>query len=105
MNEVRCIDEEIPSDIPKNWTWCRLLYISKIIIGSSPSSTDICNDEQYIKFHQEKNCFTDRTISGSGQVTKSITKIASPNSVLLCVRAPVGEVNITDRNICIGRML
>ena len=27
------------------------------------------------------------------------------NSILLCVRAPVGEVNITSRKICIGRGL
>ena len=74
-------------------------------MGSSPSSTDICQDKQYIEFHQGKIFFTDRTISYSGQYTKSITQIASPNTVLLCVRAPVGEVNITDRNICIGRGL
>lgn len=104
-DEVSCIDDEIPFDIPKNWTWCRFSHISKIIMGSSPSSTDICDDEQYIEFHQGKIFFTDRTISCSGQYTKSIKKIASPNSVLLCVKAPVGEVNITDRNICIGRGL
>lgn len=74
-------------------------------MGSSPSSTDICQDKQYIEFYQGKIFFTDRTISYSGQYTKSITPIASPNSVLLCVRAPVGEVNNTDRNICIGRGL
>ena len=33
------------------------------------------------------------------------TKLAEPNSVLLCVRAPVGIVNITDRELCIGRGL
>ena len=32
-------------------------------------------------------------------------KTAEPNSVLLCVRAPVGVVNITKRRICIGRGL
>ena len=104
-DKVSCIDDEIPFDIPENWTWCRLSHISEIIMGSSPSSTDICDDEQYIEFHQGKIYFSDRKISCSGQYTKSITKIAPPNSVLLCVRAPVGEVNITDRNICIGRGL
>ena len=37
--------------------------------------------------------------------TSHITKIAPKNSVLLCVRAPVGIVNITEREICIGRGL
>ena len=41
----------------------------------------------------------------SKQTTSEITKKAEPNSVLLCVRAPVGKVNILDREICIGRGL
>ena len=100
-----CIDDEIPFDLPENWNWCRLSHMAEIIMGSSPNSADICDDVQYIEFHQGKICFSDRIISSSGQYTKSITKITSPNSVLLCVRAPVGEVNITDRPICIGRGL
>ena len=104
-DEVRCIDEEIPFDVPDNWMWCRLSHIAEIIMGSSPSSTDVCSDDKYIEFHQGKICFTDRIISSSGQYTKVVTKIAAPNSVLLCVRAPVGEVNITNRTICIGRGL
>ena len=38
-DKVSCIDDEIPFDIPENWTWCRLSHISEIIMGSSPSST------------------------------------------------------------------
>lgn len=41
----------------------------------------------------------------SNQYTRKVTKIAAKQSVLLCVRAPVGELNITDRDICIGRGL
>ncbi|MBU3840628.1 MAG: restriction endonuclease subunit S [Candidatus Ruminococcus intestinipullorum] len=104
-SEVICIDDEILFDIPENWTWCRLSHIAEIIMGSSPSSTDICYDKQYTEFHQGKMFFTDRIISCSSQYTKSITKISPPNSVLLCVRAPVGEVNFTNRMICIGRGL
>ena len=44
-------------------------------------------------------------ISYSGQHTKEITKMTAPGAILLCVRAPVGEVNLTDRPICIGRGL
>ena len=41
----------------------------------------------------------------SNQYTRKTTKLAPKQSVLLCVRAPVGELNITDRDICIGRGL
>ena len=37
--------------------------------------------------------------------TDSPTKLAEKHSILLCVRAPVGVINITEREICIGRGL
>lgn len=37
--------------------------------------------------------------------TKSVSKIAKPNDVLMSVRAPVGPVNITNFECCIGRGL
>ena len=30
-NIVRCIDEEIPFEIPENWEWCRLVHICNAI--------------------------------------------------------------------------
>ena len=37
--------------------------------------------------------------------TKKETKIANPGSLLISVRAPVGDLNITSRRVCIGRGL
>ena len=74
-------------------------------MGVSPKSENICENEQYPEFHQGKIFFGDKIIQPSKQYSKEVTKIAPANSVLLCVRAPVGEVNITDREICIGRGL
>ena len=104
-NEVHCIDEDIPFKIPHNWIWCRMSSISDIIMGTSPKGTSICENPQYTEFHQGKIHFSDMLIKNSGQYTRALTKIAKPNSILLCVRAPVGEVNLTDRKICIGRGL
>ena len=74
-------------------------------MGSSPKSQDVCKDSKFTEFHQGKIYFSDKIINQSTQFTKAVTKTAPENSVLLCVRAPVGEVNITDRTICIGRGL
>ena len=74
-------------------------------MGSSPKSQDICNDNRYIEFHQGKIYFSKKKLMKSNQYTRRTTKLASKQSVLLCVRAPVGELNITDRDICIGRDL
>ena len=104
-DEITCIDDELPFEIPDNWCWARLSSFTEVIMGSSPRSQDICRDSNYTEFHQGKIYFSDCLLKESNQYTKNISKIAPPNSVLLCVRAPVGEVNITDIEICIGRGL
>ena len=104
-NDITCIDDEIPFDIPDTWSWTRISTIADITMGSSPKSQDICNDNQYIEFHQGKIYFSKKTLIKSNQYTRKTTKLAPKQSVLLCVRAPVGELNITDRDICIGRGL
>ena len=104
-NDVICIDDEIPFDIPNTWSWTRISTIADITMGSSPKSQDICNDNQYIEFHQGKIYFSKKTLIKSNQYTRKTTKLAPKQSVLLCVRAPVGALNITDRDICIGRGL
>ena len=104
-DEITCIDDELPFEIPDSWCWARLSSFTKVIMGSSPRSQDICRDSNYTEFHQGKIYFSDCLLKESNQYTKNISKIAPKNSVLLCVRAPVGEVNITDREICIGRGL
>ena len=103
--ETVCIDDQIPFDIPNNWCWTRLKNITDIVMGSSPQGDNVTYDKSYLEFHQGKLFFTDYIIGNSHQYTKEITKISERGSVLLCVRAPVGEVNITDRDICIGRGL
>ena len=97
-------DDEKPFDIPNNWTWVRLGDYFNITMGQSPKGKYI-NDSEGIEFHQGKIFFRDRFISNSKIKTSVPTKIASADSVLLCVRAPVGKVNITDREVCIGRGL
>lgn len=74
-------------------------------MGQSPKGDSISNSKQGIEFHQGKTLFTDKYLSLSIQKTDTPIKIATANSILLSVRAPVGKVNITKRNICIGRGL
>ena len=92
-------------NIPQNWCVCRLKDIFEITMGSSPSGDSLNRLEDGVEFHQGKICFTDKYLSKSDIYTNSPTKIGKKQSILLCVRAPVGLVNITDREICIGRGL
>ena len=41
---VKCIEDEIPFDIPNTWSWCRLNNIGSTNIGLTYSPSDICND-------------------------------------------------------------
>ena len=98
-------EEEIPFEIPENWCWCRLGEITEITMGQSPEGINVGETVQGMEFHQGKIFFTDKIIGKSNQQTSEITKVAKENSILLCMRAPVGKINITDREICIGRGL
>ena len=100
-----CIDEEIPYDVPSGWEWCRIGHLVYLIMGQSPEGGSVNELGNGIEFHQGKIQFSEMYIKESNLYTNKATKIVEPNTPLLCVRAPVGEVNITKRKICIGRGL
>jgi len=99
-------EEEIPFDIPTTWEWVRLREVALITMGQSPEGTSVGEDISGIEFHQGKSLFSKMYLSKSNQNTHSPKKIANPHSIIMSVRAPVGDVNILkDRSICIGRGL
>ena len=100
------IDEkEIPFDIPESWKLVKLGKVFCLEMGQSPDGNTVSETGDGIEFHQGKVYFGKSELQYSPQKTTAPTKYAEPNSVLLCVRAPVGKVNITRRSICIGRGL
>lgn len=82
--------------------WVRLGDIAKIIMGQSPKS-EHCNDtKEGLPFYQG--------VSDFGEIypvpTKYCTepkKIAEIDDILIGVRAPVGDLNISNSKCCIGR--
>lgn len=94
--------------IPKGWEVKKLGEICEITMGQSPKGENVFENSQSLnglEFHQGKICFTDKFISKSKFITSDIRKIAEVGSILLCVRAPVGVINLTERKIAIGRGL
>ena len=43
--EVKCIDEEIPFEIPQGWEWCRLKHICSMQAGKNISANKIFSDK------------------------------------------------------------
>lgn len=88
----------------KGWEYKKLGEVCDITMGQSPNGNSI-NEANGVEFHQGKTCFGERFLGVSPLYSNAPTKLAEAHSVLLCVRAPVGYPNITDRKICIGRGL
>jgi len=86
--------------------WKKLGEVCEIIMGTSPEGKTISsNSTNGIEFHQGKLFFGNKFLKHSNLFTTSPIKIAKPGSILMSVRAPVGDTNITDRAVAIGRGL
>ena len=91
-------------NLPVGWIKCKMSDLCSITMGQSPNGETV-NNTHGMEFHQGKIAFGNTYLSLSGIYTSAPTKIAEAHSVVLCVRAPVGIPNITEREICIGRGL
>lgn len=94
--------EPFGGKMPEDWQTGALSNIAQIIMGQSPSGESINNQQEGMIFYQGKSEFGERFPSVKNY-TSNITRIAPQNSILLSVRAPVGDVNITLNQCCIGR--
>lgn len=75
-----------------------------IVMGQSPSSEYYNQENSGIPFLQGRKTFGEKYPSIDTWTVKP-SKIGTKNSVLMSVRAPVGDVNIAPFDICIGRGL
>src|SRR5687768_15392617 len=88
--------------IPQHWELKRLKFnYCKLIAGQSPPSASY-SDDIGISFIQGSEEFGE--IYPDPKIrTLEPTKIVKNGAVLISVRAPVGELNIADSDLCIGR--
>ena len=98
-------DDEKTFDIPESWEWVRLGDAANIIMGQAPKGTTVNELGEGIEFHQGKTEFTDKIIGKSLKYTTSDNKIIDDKYIIMAVRAPVGDVNLLNRKISIGRGL
>ena len=82
----------------------KLSEIATIIMGQSPKSIAYNNGGNGIPFMQGKTTFG-HMYPYIDTWTTEWNKEALPNDILFTVRAPVGDVNICNKKIAIGRGL
>lgn len=81
---------------------CTLSDIAEVTMGQSPKSEFYNTEGVGIPFLQGNRTFG-RKYPVFDTYTTRITKMAKAGDVIMSVRAPVGELNITPVDICLGR--
>ena len=97
-------NEVLKREIPEGWECKELSEIADITMGQSPSGDSYNDDKEGEIFFQGSTDFGWRfpTIR---QYTTEPKRMAKIGDILLSVRAPVGTLNISDTECCIGRGL
>lgn len=97
-------NKELKREIPEGWEFGELKDIANITMGQSPPGESYNEERNGMIFYQGCTDFGNRfpTIR---KYTTSPTRFAKQGDILLSVRAPVGTLNISKEDCCIGRGL
>lgn len=90
--------------IPKGWRVGELSEIAIITMGQSPSGKSYNEEGNGSVFFQGRAEFGNRFPTRRLYTTEP-KRMAEANSVLMSVRAPVGDINVAYEKCCIGRGL
>jgi len=97
-------NEKLKREIPKGWNNGTLIDIANITMGQSPDGTSYNEIGEGVLFYQGSTDFGMRFPSVR-QYTTAPSRFAKKGDILMSVRAPVGAVNIANKDCCIGRGL
>ena len=97
-------DETLKREIPKGWEVKSLNQVADIVMGQSPDGASYNLEQEGTIFFQGSTDF-DWRFPNVRQYTTSPTRFAQKGDILLSVRAPVGDLNISPFECCIGRGL
>ena len=97
------VDSELGM-IPEGWHVGKLSEVANVTMGQSPSGSSFNEDGRGVVFYQGRTEFGFRFPSIKLYTTEP-SRFAEARSILLSVRAPVGDINIAQYRCCIGRGL
>lgn len=90
------------SEMPKGWSVKPLGEVADLIMGQSPPSSAVAESGEGLPFIQGNAEFGARHPTPRF-VASTTPKVVRSGDILISVRAPVGEVNIAEGLLCIGR--
>ena len=103
FKDRKFVDSELGM-IPNGWHFGTLSELATITMGQSPSGSSFNEEGNGIIFYQGRTEFGFRFPSIKLFTTEP-TRFSTPRSILMSVRAPVGDINVSKKRCCIGRGL
>ena len=107
--EVKCIDEEIPFEIPKGWEWTRLKHIT-YLIEDCPHSTAKDEGKGYPLVRTPNIGFGQLLLNGVHRVSekvynqRNIRAVPQKNDLIFAREAPAGNIAvINEEKVCLGQ--
>lgn len=91
-------------EVPKGWELSTIGDCYDVVMGQSPKGETYNENKQGMLFYQGRAEFGWR-FPTPRLFTTDPKRIAEQNSILMSVRAPVGDINIALEKCCIGRGL
>ena len=106
-SEVRCIDDELPFEVPDSWAFVRLKHIGEIVGGGTPKTNikEYWNGKIPWLTPADFSGYEDMYISvGSRTITEiglksSSAQMIPTNSILYSSRAPIGYIAIASNPV------
>ena len=107
--EMKCIDEEIPFEIPQGWEWCRLVEVGKTETGTTPSKSHPEYFGDYIPFLGPANILNSKIVSvtqGLSDIGVDYGRIVPKNTILqVCIGGSIGKCAITDKPVTFNQQI
>lgn len=97
-------NDQLKRETPEGWKVGTLDQLFQITMGTSPKGDTLNQDANGIEFYQGSTDFGKFYPKTRVYTTKPI-KMVKSRDVLLSVRAPVGAMNLSQNDCCIGRGL
>ena len=102
-SESKCIQDEIPFDIPNSWAWTRLGSICNIVNGFTPNknNSDFWGNGSIPWFtiqdirNKGRIVYSTRCKISKAALSKNSERIVPAESLLLCCTASIGEYAIS----------